>query len=223
MRDVLTVEVGSFGAFARSALALATRLRSARYDAVVDFEQFMKLSGILAFVTGARARVGFNTEGQARGWLYTHRIAYADTDHMADIFMRTALPFGRAILPAPRVRLAVDAAERAAGARASSASTPASRWSRCTSGTGPNYDKIALKRWDVERFAALADDLASRARRAHRVHRPGRRGGEPWSRQAHRGGCRRGRARSRPAIGSRFASWSRCSTRRASWSRTTPR
>jgi len=161
VRDVLTVEVGSFGAFVRSAVALAARLRGARYEAVLDFEQFMKLSGILAFVTRARARAGFNTEGQARGWLYTHRIAYADTDHMADIFMRLALPFGRAVLPAPHVRLAVEATERlqvlaklgiAAGEAVVAMHV----------GTGPNYDKIALKRWAVERFAALADDLSVR-------------------------------------------------------------
>lgn len=161
VRDVLTVEVGSFTAFARSALALASRLRRARYDAVLDFEQFMKLSGILAFWTGAPARVGFNTEGQARGWLYTHRIAYADTDHMADIFMRTALPFGRALLPAPHVRLQVDAAERlqALAKLGIAAGEPVVAMHV---GTGPNYDKIALKRWDVDRFATLADALAER-------------------------------------------------------------
>lgn len=161
VRDVLTVEVSSFGAFVRSAVALATRLRRARYQAVLDFEQFMKLSGILAFVTRARARVGFNTEGQARGWLYTHRVAYADTDHMADIFMRVALPFGRAILPAPHVRLAVEAAERAqvASKLGIAAGEPIVAMHV---GTGPNYDKIALKRWAVDRFAALADDLVAR-------------------------------------------------------------
>ncbi|MBY0275912.1 glycosyltransferase family 9 protein [Candidatus Binatia bacterium] len=159
--DVLTVEVSSFGAFLRSALGLASGLRRARYDTVLDFEQFMKLSGILAFWTGAASRVGFNTEGQARGWLYTHRVAYADTDHMADIFMRTALPSSRAILPAPRVRLAVDVAERAdiLAKLGIGADEPVVAMHV---GTGPNYDKIALKRWDVDRFAAVADELVSR-------------------------------------------------------------
>jgi heptosyltransferase-3 len=158
VRDALTVEVGSFGAFLRSAVALVARLRRARYQAVLDFEQFMKLSGILAFMTRARARVGFNTEGQARGWLYTHRIAYADTDHMADIFMRIAMPFGRAILPAPHVRLAVDASERT-DVLGKLGIAPGDPVVAMHVGTGPNYDKIALKRWPVERFAALADDL----------------------------------------------------------------
>jgi len=159
--DVLTVEVSSFAAFVRSAMALARRLRRAGYDSVLDFEQFMKLSGILAFWTGARSRVGFNTEGQARGWLYTHRVAYADTDHMADIFMRTALPASRAILPAPRVRLDVEAEARAQVLAKLGIGTDELVVTMHV-GTGPNYDKIALKRWDVERFAAVADELASR-------------------------------------------------------------
>jgi ADP-heptose:LPS heptosyltransferase len=161
VRDALTVEVKSFSAFLASVVRLGTALRRGRYDAVLDFEQFMKLSGILAFVTRARARVGFNTEGQARGWLYTHRIAYADTDHMADIFMRTALPFGRAIVPAPRVRLPVEPTERS-DVRAKLGLAASEPVVAMHVGTGPNYDKIALKRWSADRFAALADHLVER-------------------------------------------------------------
>ncbi|MFM7144234.1 MAG: glycosyltransferase family 9 protein, partial [Alphaproteobacteria bacterium] len=104
----LSVDVRSYASFLASVAELLSVLRSGRYDAVLDFEQFMKLSGVFGFLTGAPVRVGFNTEGQARGWLYTHRVAYADTDHMADIFMRTAQPSGRALVPAPRVRVPVD-------------------------------------------------------------------------------------------------------------------
>jgi ADP-heptose:LPS heptosyltransferase len=161
VRDALTVEVGSFSAFLGSVARLGTALRRGRYDAVLDFEQFMKLSGILAFATGAPARVGFNTEGQARGWLYTHRIAYADTDHMADIFMRTALPFGRAVVPAPRVRLPVEPAEHV-DVRAKLGLSADEPVVAMHVGTGPNYDKIALKRWNADRFAALADHLVAR-------------------------------------------------------------
>src|SRR5215471_14542086 len=147
VRRALTVEVGSFAAFLGSVFRLLSALRSGRYDAVLDFEQFMKLSGVFAFLTGAPARVGFNTEGQARGWLYTHRIAYADTDHMADIFMRIAQPFGRAQYPAPRVRLQVDGEDRARAEALASAS-PGAPLIAMHMGTGPNYNKIALKRWD---------------------------------------------------------------------------
>jgi heptosyltransferase-3 len=160
VRQALTVEVGGYTGFAASVRRLLGALRSGGYDAVIDFEQFMKLSGVFGFLTGAPVRVGFNTEGQARGWLYTHRIAYADTDHMADIFMRIAQPFGRAVYPAPRVRVPVAPADRAAAlARAGGGAGPLVAMHM---GTGPNYNKIALKRWDSRRFAALADALVER-------------------------------------------------------------
>jgi ADP-heptose:LPS heptosyltransferase len=161
VRRVLTVEVGGYGGFLRSVGQLLSALRSGRYDAVLDFEQFMKLSGVFSFLTGAPVRVGFNTEGQARGWLYTHRIAYADTDHMADIFMRVAQPFGRAAYPAPRVRVPVAAADRERAVRAAGA-VPGAPLVAMHMGTGPNYNKIALKRWDARRFGALADLLIER-------------------------------------------------------------
>ena len=155
---VLTVEVDGFGSFSASVVRLLAALRSG-YHAVLDFEQFMKLSGIFSFLTGAPARVGFNTEGQARGWLYTHRIAYADTDHMADIFMRLAVPFDAAVVPAPRVRIPTREEDHA---RLDAKLGVAAGGRRVVVhvGTGPNYDKIALKRWPAGRFAALADHIA---------------------------------------------------------------
>ncbi|MFP6664951.1 MAG: glycosyltransferase family 9 protein [Deltaproteobacteria bacterium] len=163
---MLTVEVDGFVSFLRSVGRLLSGLRSG-YDAVLDFEQFMKLSGIFAFLTGASARVGFNTEGQSRGWLYTHRVAYADTDHMADIFMRLAVPFDRAELPAPRIRIPTREEDR----RQLLEKLPAGMGDSLILmhvGTGPNYDKIALKRWPPERFGALADHLVE-TRGAHIV------------------------------------------------------
>lgn len=154
----LTVEVSSMGDFLASAAALYGALRSGEYDAVLDFEQFMKLSGIFAFATGAPTRVGFDTDGQDRGWLYSHRVAYADTDHMADIFMRLAMPFGRAILPAPRVQISIDPNDRTT-ALASAGVGEGEGLVAMHVGTGPNYGKVALKRWEVARFAQLADHL----------------------------------------------------------------
>lgn len=161
VRRTLTVEVRSLASFLGSVVRLLAALLRGRYDAVLDFEQFMKLSSIFAFLTGAPARIGFNTEGQARGWLYSHRIAYADTDHMADIFMRLARPLEGAQHPAPRVRIRVDPAERESALRAAGL-PPTARLITMHVGTGPNYDKIALKRWEPARFAALADALVER-------------------------------------------------------------
>lgn len=162
---VLTVEVDSFPNFLASVFTLLRHLRGG-YDAVLDFEQFMKLSGILGSLTGAPAVIGFNTDGQARGWLYTHRVAYADTDHMADIFMRLAVPLGRATLPAPLIRLPTESVDRANILERFPADS-AHPLVLMHVGTGPNFDKIAIKRWSAANFAALADHLV--AERAYQI------------------------------------------------------
>jgi lipopolysaccharide heptosyltransferase II len=54
-----------------SDLALARRLRAARYDLVVDFHGGPRAS-ILAWLSGAPTRVGYNVAG--RGWMYTIRV-----------------------------------------------------------------------------------------------------------------------------------------------------
>lgn len=163
VRRVLTTDVSTTPRFVRSVAHLAAKLRRGGYDTVLDFEQFLKVSGIFGFWTRAGRRLGLDTEGQQRGWLYTTRIAYTDSVHTVDVFRRLAAPFGGPA-PAPPWRLPVpEAARRAARARlAEAGGTGAGRLVVLHVGTGPNYDKIAVKRWDIARFAALADALASR-------------------------------------------------------------
>ena len=55
---------------------------------------FVKISAIIAYWTGAPERIGFNTDGQRRGWLYTKRVVYTDSQHMSGIFGRLLLPLG---------------------------------------------------------------------------------------------------------------------------------
>jgi len=52
-------------------LALGRRLRAARYDLVIDFHSGPR-SSVIAWLTGARTRVGYDVPG--RGWMYTKRV-----------------------------------------------------------------------------------------------------------------------------------------------------
>lgn len=54
-----------------SFLRLIWSLRSEKYDAVVDVEQWSRGTALLAFLTGAQVLVGFNTPGQYRSFLFT--------------------------------------------------------------------------------------------------------------------------------------------------------
>ncbi len=164
VRHVLTVDTDGIGRFARSLAALVAPLRRNRYDTVLDFEQFAKISGLLTHLTGARECVGLNTEGQRRGWLYTTRVAYTDNDHTVDIFLRMVAPFGvRAGAAAPwQLPLASADRERVRAL----VGHPVPRRGRALVvvhvGNGASYSTLDLKRWDVSRFAAVADALIER-------------------------------------------------------------
>jgi ADP-heptose:LPS heptosyltransferase len=164
VRRVLTVDVKSFGGFLRSAARLPTELRQSGYDTVLDFEQFLKISTVFAFLTGAPRRIGLATEGQRRGALLTTRVAYTDTEHTAELYARLVAPFGVAWPPPEPWQLPVPGAARAAAwSRLSEAGVPPdARVVVLHVGTGPNFSTFPLKRWECARFAALADALLAR-------------------------------------------------------------
>jgi lipopolysaccharide heptosyltransferase II len=158
------VSMAGFGAFLATLWRALRAIRARRYDLIVDFEQFVKLSAIVAFCSGAPERIGFNTDGQRRGWLYTTRVVYTDSEHMSRIFMRLLRPLGIVDPPHP-VHIATEPAEElrvdelvgAHGIAASHFPLIALHV-----GSGGNFYRIPLKRWPPEHFARLADALAER-------------------------------------------------------------
>jgi len=65
--NVVAVRGATYLGLALDIVRTFFRLRLRKYDLVLDFEQFIKLSTILTFLTGAPHRFGFNTDGQGRG------------------------------------------------------------------------------------------------------------------------------------------------------------
>ena len=90
----LGVDVSSLTRFAVSLVRALRDVRARAYDTVLDFEQFVKISSLIGYVSGARERVGFNTDGQRRGFMYTTRVVYTDSQHMSEIFARLTHPLG---------------------------------------------------------------------------------------------------------------------------------
>jgi ADP-heptose:LPS heptosyltransferase len=166
VRRVLTVDVTSLGSFVRAAAQLPATLARGGYDTVLDFEQFLKISTVFAYLTGAPRRIGLATEGQRRGALLSTRVAYTDTEHTAELYARLVAPFGVAWPPSEQWHLPVPQAARdAAWARLAEAGVrPDARVVVLHVGTGPNFSSFPLKRWEAERFAALADALLARHR-----------------------------------------------------------
>jgi ADP-heptose:LPS heptosyltransferase len=90
-------------------------VRRRKIDAVIDMEFFARASAILAFLTGARIRVGlhrFNSAGPYRGNLMTHRIQHNPYTHVSVYFQMlveaaagsaNTLPLPKRPLPAERM------------------------------------------------------------------------------------------------------------------------
>jgi lipopolysaccharide heptosyltransferase II len=160
----LGVDIRGYGAFLRTLWGAVRAARARRYDLVVDFEQFVKLSAVVAFLSGAPDRIGFNTDGQRRGWLYTIRVVYTDSEHMSRIFMRLLRPLDIVDAPKP-VTIATEPAEEErvdellAAHRVGPAHFPVIA---VHVGSGDNFYRIPLKRWPTANFAALCDALVER-------------------------------------------------------------
>jgi len=158
------VTLEDYRAFLASLWHALRTVRARRYDLVIDFEQFVKLSAIIAFLSGAPGRIGFNTDGQRRGWLYPIRVVYTDSEHMSRIFMRLLRPLGITDPPKP-VHLAIDVREEEhvdALLREHGIARTHFPLIAVHVGSGDNFYHLPLKRWPTENFAHLCDALVER-------------------------------------------------------------
>lgn len=84
--NVLVIRTGKPLTLFMDLIRTAWKARRLKIDATVDMEFFSRASAILAFLTGARRRVGlhrFTNEGPYRGDLLTHRVAHNPYLHVA--------------------------------------------------------------------------------------------------------------------------------------------
>ena len=94
--NVLTVRDDNFVIFFLDMLRAILKMRRLRIDTAIDLEIFARISILIAWLSGARRRVGlhrFNSEGPYRGGLVTHRVQYNPYLHTAqafDVFVRSA-------------------------------------------------------------------------------------------------------------------------------------
>ncbi|MBE9503313.1 MAG: glycosyltransferase family 9 protein [Proteobacteria bacterium] len=59
-----------------------------RYDAVIDTEQWYRLSAVMAYLTGAPIRIGFSTN--KRRDLFNSKVSYSQDEHEIDSFLNLA-------------------------------------------------------------------------------------------------------------------------------------
>jgi len=160
----LGVDVGSVRRFSVSLISALRTVRASEYDTLLDFEQFVKISSLIGYVSGARERVGFNTDGQRRGFMYTTRVVYTDSQHMSEIFARLTHPLGVMDgLKPVTLRLRDEERQRVRDFLAAAGVEPG-RFPVVAMhpGIGMNFYRMPLKRWEPSRFAAVANGLKDR-------------------------------------------------------------
>lgn len=88
--NVVAIRDGGLFAIAIDTLRAIVTLRRERVDTAVDFEFFSRFSAMLAYLSGARRRVGFHSyagEAGYRGDLMTHRVAYNIRLHASQTYL----------------------------------------------------------------------------------------------------------------------------------------
>jgi ADP-heptose:LPS heptosyltransferase len=87
--NVLTIDTRSPIKMVTSCVSRLIQMHKLKIEACVDLEFFARSSAIIAFLSGARSRIGFHTyfgEGPYRGNLFTHRILYNPHLHTSVTF-----------------------------------------------------------------------------------------------------------------------------------------
>ena len=170
--NVLEIDARSAGSMVASGLRQLRRIRRLPIDGCIDMEFFSRFSAVIAWLTGARVRVGFHTyfgEGPYRGDLMTHRVLYNPHLHTARTFTSLVLaleqepqrfPTFPAVPPlapalasfAPSAAEKIEALEiiRALGVRAEQ---------RLVLLNANASDLLPLRKWDGANYVALARRL----------------------------------------------------------------
>lgn len=90
---ILTLRDDSLGTLARDSVRALWTLRRLGIDAVIDCELFARVSAILAYLSGARVRVGFERhtqEGLYRGGFINRPVPYNPYQHISKQFVTLA-------------------------------------------------------------------------------------------------------------------------------------
>jgi ADP-heptose:LPS heptosyltransferase len=150
------------------------RVRRRRFDACIDMEFFARFSAAIAYLTGARKRVGFHVffgEGPYRGDLMTHRVLYNAHLHTSRTFTSLVLAldcepaafptFGVVPpeAPPPPAFVPGDGEKAAVGRMLAQAGVPPS--ARIVVLNANAGDLLPLRKWDPRNYGALASRLVA--------------------------------------------------------------
>src|SRR4051794_36724948 len=171
--NVLPVRHDGLVQFSRDVLKAVRKAKRLGVDATVDMELFARGSAIIAYLTGARVRVGlhrFTSEGPYRGDLMTHRVGYNPYRHMSEQYrlLVAALESDPRNIPLPKISglgpaAPVEQFRPTLAEQAKVKDLIVSRLSVMPARLvllNPNArDLLPLRRWPTERFIELGRTL----------------------------------------------------------------
>jgi heptosyltransferase I len=133
-------------------LGLVFRMRRRHFDAVIDFDQWLRISALLSLASGARLRVGFDTAGQYRGKAYQLRAPNGRGRHEFEQFKDLAVLAG---LERSKVEAYAGFLAKMNFMAAGQGSRQGSRAPLVILHPGTGGKRGWQREWPVERYAAL--------------------------------------------------------------------
>ena len=137
-------------------------IRKERFDTIIDLEQFLRLSAILTYLSGASNRIGFRKKNEVRHLLYNKPVLYNDRQHTVKTFCDLAKSIGAEtenFEPLP-IEIGIKDKEAVERFLAENNIDKNSMLIGMHIGSGENAAEV--RQWPKENFAKLADMLASR-------------------------------------------------------------
>lgn len=156
------------------ALRAVFTMRRLQLDTAIDLEFFARSSAVMAYLSGARCRVGYHSyggEASYRGNLMTHRISFNSYLHTSQAFemLVDAVDFPAASFPTFPLRpkppgtvlpsFCPDASEVSQAKTILSKASGRDDWSHLVLLNANASDLLPLRRWPSERYVALARKL----------------------------------------------------------------
>jgi ADP-heptose:LPS heptosyltransferase len=196
-KNVIVLNSQSLSGLAITTLRAVRRMWFLKLDAAIDMEFFARGSAIIAFLSGARARVGFHTwyaAGPFRGDLFTHRLLYNPHLHTTTTFQVLVESLRTDPADLPTIDLAPPSAENTF---AQFVPRPGEielvkAMLHMESGKCPPIillnpnasDLVPLRRWPPDRYVELAGRLLNQFPEIHVILTGGPREVEPIERLA---------------------------------------
>jgi ADP-heptose:LPS heptosyltransferase len=108
---ILTVESRGLFRFGFSLLSRIVQLRKIKIDLLIDLGLFMRIPSIIAFMSGAKLKAGFNrheSEGLYRGNYYDYPVAFNQNTHIAKNFLALVLTVINGKNDTPNFKYGID-------------------------------------------------------------------------------------------------------------------